>query len=315
MVDRLVPSSFDPDAQSGNLLKYALYALGGLILFCGAAAIVVAVIQEDQKFASVYQQLGIEPLPKSIENMPYVQVELVKLRAKPCDQFIVNSLADSLSQIGQPEWSKRVRGGFTSSCMRSAPTAQMSDAALAFLAQNAGDAETRRMALQIQQNLCNQPGVKALLQKLPKTRDNQLVTQIGEGFLANCARDVMVAYATMQSEFSVGNFARALALTQEFEQVEPNDAFWPYWRGRTLSQLGRHSEAADAHLRSLGLWPRPENVVLDDHWRAAEALRGAGRYCEGKQVLERYIAFAPDNRHSPDMTAAINNLSSLGNCR
>lgn len=334
-VERILPAQEFAEPPTSRSLKIALYALSGLVLIGIFVAGLYFVVQEEQKYDAVYSRLGIERLPKGVENMPYIQVDLAKLRPNPCNPQKVDDLATSLKDIGQADLSKAVRDGYTAKCLRppavaTAPvqpppppppplppravTAPPPSAVLETILANSIDPDTRRLVEQVQQNPCNQPATMGLFRALQKATDHQAVAQIGETFLANCSRHPMVAFLTMTSNFHLGNFQRSLALATEFQEVEPQDAYWPYWRGRNLDRLKRPSEAADAHLRSLSLWPKPETVLIADYWYTANALRSAGRYCEARDVLERYVGFDPATRRTPQVQTAQAEMQRLGNC-
>lgn len=300
-----------PESRTGKVLSLVLGGLG-IAVFVGIAAYFI--IEEEKKYDAVYSRLGIERFPKTVENMPYIQVELAKLVANACDRQRVNGLASSLNDIGQSGLSKVVRDGYVASCLRNAPTATTSSDALDRIVATTADAEARRLALQVQQNLCNQPAVTKLIGVLQRATDHHPVTLIGEAFLANCSQDIMVGYWMMQSYYYLGNYLRSLAVIEAFQQVEPNDPYWPYWRGRNLDKMRRYFEAGDAYLRALSLWPKPATVVLDDYWRAYGALKNAGRFCEALDTLKRYVDYDPTTRSTPQMQAALTELRGPGAC-
>lgn len=314
MVERLIPQHSDlGEPSAGNTVRILLYALAFVVIAVAGAGLVYAIVLEEQKFAAIYDRLGMEPLPKAIENMPYIKADLVKLQEGPCDKFNVEALAQSLDTLGQQAFAQNVRRGYSNYCGRSVRV-DGAEATLDNLSVNGSDAEIRRLARQVRGSLCNYPSLKELIAKLQKNNDHQPVTQIGEGYLANCSRNVMVAYWTMQNHYQVGDFQRSLALTLEFERVEPNDPYWPYWKGRNLTQLGRLQEAADAHVRSLSLWNNPGNVVINDFWVTSQALKAAGHYCDAIKPLEQYVSFDPVKRLSPDMQKELTALAQQGNC-
>lgn len=314
MVERIIPTSPHPEeTASGAWLRTLLYGIAALILGVAGVVLFYAVLQEEQKFAGIYARLGIEPLPKGVENMPYIKADLVKLQDGPCDKYNVEALAQSLDTLGQKAFAQNVRQGYNANCTRAVHVDGF-EATLDNLGINGADAEIRRLARQVRGSLCNYPSLKELIAKLQKNSDHQPVTQLGEGYLARCSRNVMVGYWTMQSYYQLGAFPRSLALVQEFERVEPNDPYWPYWKGRNLTQLGRLAEAADAHVRSLGLWSNPANVVMNDFWVTSQALKAAGRTCEAIRPLEQYVSYDPVNRLSPDMQKELTALAQLGNC-
>lgn len=314
MVERLIPQHQDLGEPTASLaVRFLVYGLGFIVVAAAGIGLLYAIVKEEQKFSAIYERLGLEALPKNIENMPYIKADLVKLQEGPCDKVNVESLAQSLDNLGQLPLAQSVRKGFTASCTGPVQ-AEGFEPTLDALSANSTDGDIRRLARVLRGSPCTYASIKDLIGKLQSARAHQPATQIGEGYLARCQRNIMVAYWTMQSYFQLGDHVRSLALTQEFEQVEPNDAYWPYWKGRNFSALGRTQEAADAHVRSLGLWSNPAKVVINDFWVTSQALKAAGRYCQAVQPLQQYVSFDPVSRATPQMQQEITALARLGNC-
>lgn len=314
MVERLVPPNLEHSEGPGGLGRHLVIGLVIAALLAAGAGVAYLVLQEEQKYDGVYQRLHMQRLPKALENVGYVQLPLARLKADACNRQAIEDLVSGLETLGQQVWGKVVRTAYFQSCLRNASVATTAQEALEGLANSGDNAEVRTRARQVQQNQCDRPAVRELLRLLQRTLNNTPVTTIGNAYLANCGQDVMVAYATMQSHYHLGQYDRSLALIDTYQKVEPNDPYWPYWRGRNLEKLGRYGEAADAHLRSLTLWPNPANVVLDDYWRTAAMLRAAGRSCEAVKLLERYVSYDPTGRTTPQIADAIRENRSLGAC-
>lgn len=313
MVERLVPRSDLGEPAVGRDWFWLIYALAALILIAGGAGLIYAIWQEEQRYAPVYERLGIERLPKNIENMPYIQADLVKLLDGPCDRQNAHSLAESLTNLGQNVLAEQVEGGYQKNCARVVDVAGY-DATLAQLATGATSADIRRLARQLRSSRCDYAATKQLIAKLQDDNRHQPVTQIGDGFLNQCQRNAMVGYWTMLSYYQLGDYSRSLALTQEFEQIEPKDPYWQYWKGRNFSQLGQLRAAADAHVLSLSLWDKPENVVLNDYWQTSQALRAVQRYCDAMKPLQQYAGYDPVKRLTPQIQKELTSLAELGSC-
>ena len=93
----------------------------------------------------------------------------------------------------------------------------------------------------------------------------------------------MVLYANEQYEFAAACFARAQALA-------PDEPRWPYFLGRTQSNLATEDRGMAALRRTLRLQPDylPAQVLL------AKALVESGQTAEGRQLYEALLRARPD---------------------
>lgn len=312
-------SETDPMAYEGHT-DHGI--MSRLVLFLGAVATVIAVATlgyflwlEEKKFDVVYARLGMERLPKAIENMPYIKADLIALVPNPCDRANLRRLADSLGDIGQRELATAAQLAFAQHCLKPASaSATTPEPILAMLIASAPDSDLRRAAAQVQQSPCNAEAMLSVINALQRNMDHKTASILGESFLGACAQDTSITYWTIVSHNEIGNFRRSLALAEAAERRDPSSPYWPAWKGKNLEKLGRHSEAGDAFLRSLSLWPRPETAHIAEYWNAAMSLRAAGRHCEAADTLAQYISYAPTERRNAQVSSAISENRALGHC-
>jgi clan AA aspartic protease (TIGR02281 family) len=77
------------------------------ILFLGAAILAVGVwywydISQKSNYTEVYKQLGIKPLPITVERLPQILVRLDQLNREPCYRDAIVGLSDALDKAGYP---------------------------------------------------------------------------------------------------------------------------------------------------------------------------------------------------------------------
>ncbi len=271
------------------------------------------------KYDSVYKSINIEPLPKGIENVPLIQADLVALVRAPCNRAALEALADDLASIGQQPLGRLVsqamkrcvphRGVIASG---SGPEVGLPTTLASLRA--GGEPELANIAEQLQENLCSQPAVVRALALLHGKNAIQSALVIGGAFLSHCRADALIGFYTLKSQYWLGNFTQALALFDAFKAEYADNLYFMAWGGYVLEKLNRPSDAADAFLASLSLWPHPETVNLSEFTNVSRNLAAAGRACEAVPVLLKYVSYDPKTRQTPQTAAVIADLSKSGNC-
>lgn len=311
MLDRPVPQ---PEFARPNPVRALVWVLAGALLTIGAGIVAYLLYVEDRKYDPIYARLGTAPIPKIIANIPMVSEKLARLSANPCSNIETSALADALADAGRKDLASSVRRGHSRHCLVAVPGNATPADLLATVIETTSSADTRRLARQVQDNLCNPQALLALVTRLSQGQNSRAAAGLGDAFLANCGADNGIAYQTTMAYYEAGDAAKALQMARANERLTPNTALWPAWIGRSLMKLGRYSEAADAFQRSLTLWSNPSNVVYAEFWNASNALKMAGRYCDAMKPLVQYVSYAPVERSTPQVQKELETLAGLGKC-
>src|ERR1700730_1135973 len=70
-------------------------------------------------YAIVYEQLGISPLPSSIETLAQIQKRFDQLRREPCYRDAIADLSESLIKVGYPREAATSLRSFVKRCKNS----------------------------------------------------------------------------------------------------------------------------------------------------------------------------------------------------
>jgi hypothetical protein len=86
------------------------------VLVVGAAVACWYYSSQKPEFEMVYTQLGIQPLPSTVERQQQIQTRLSQLNREPCYKDAVLDLARTLLKIGYPRESATSLRSFTNRC-------------------------------------------------------------------------------------------------------------------------------------------------------------------------------------------------------
>ena len=159
---------------------------------------------------------------------------------------------------------------------------------------------------------------RSKIQFLDRIKDKgfvELSARLALEHYEKCAKDARFLELASYNYSDLGNYQKALELSDQLVQYDPASPNYRFERGKSYEGMQRFDKALIDYITTLGLFKKIENVAAVQFYEIASMYAALNRFCEAATPLETYLSFDYPKRKSQQIDNLIAEYRNKGNCQ
>lgn len=174
--------------------------------------------------------------------------------------------------------------------------------------------EIGRALKDLTESVCDKTAIFRLSNALFESGEKRTAADALLGFAGACPNSEGELNGAANVLFGIGDYAAVLPLADKLVAQRPEVGQYYYTRAQALESLGRHEEAIQDYVSTIGLFDDIKQVSSQAFTQLAQSYAATSKFCQAMTAIQTYVSADAATRDTAPARKLIAEYAGKGNC-